>query len=272
MFYETLFFMCFLALALFASEDLKVNKTQNIVSSNKALSISNRILKEIVAPYLTIIDAFYLYRTCQHFFVLFGRNHFGEWLKENQEILKLLYKTSQLEKHKKITVRLQKCNFTLKFPPGIFLDDEDDLRLPHLDDRAFDFRIVGSVDPYGTSYLKPMLENLNLCEKPKIRRSTNDGTPLIMVCMDKEGKFMYRSRQNAIPHTDTGLIFNCRFGHQFNRIEIYDGNGTTCFGYLSKNTFITYFSVRFPENIHVNFPHSNYLKEEENTTNSTIYL
>ena len=131
---------------------------ENIVSSNKAVSISNRILKEIVAPYLTIIDAFHLYRTCQHFFVLFGENYFGEWLKENQEILKLLYKTSQLEKHKKITVSLQKCNFTLKFPPGIFLDDEDDLRLPRLDDRVFDFRIVVTLILYIFFFLS------NTCE------------------------------------------------------------------------------------------------------------
>jgi len=255
---------------LFASEDLNANKTQNMVFSAKSLDISNRIFKDIVTPYLTIIDAFYLYCTCQHFFILFGGNYFSEWLKANQEILQFLYKTVQSNKTRKF-VSLNKCYFTLQFPPGILLD-ENDLRIPRAEDCYFEFQIVGSVDPYGTAYLKPINQDSNLYEKPKMRRSTNCQTPLIIVLMDKEGNFNYRSRQNAILSTETGLMMKFKFAQYFGKIEIYDGTGTTSFGYLNKNTIGVHYSFacpsRFPKNIHVNFPHSNYFKEEK-TTNST---
>jgi len=262
---EKLFLISLLALSLFASEDeLKINRTQSSDNYNKTLNISNRILKEIITKYLTIIDASHLYRTNREFYELYGGNDFGEWLKENQQMLKFFYKPLNLEEE----IDLPSCNFILKFPPEDLVSDETDEKI------VFKFEIVGSINPYETKYLKPMpikrKRNLNDdllstedFKMPKLKRRTNSRTSVIMIVMNDKGHFRYQFRNDALSCPKTGLLFY--FSREYpKKIGIYDGTRNIYFGYVKLERFIVEFHHNFPQifpkQIHVYIPHSNYLK------------
>jgi len=272
-----LFFITLLSLILFASEDKRtINATKHSRTDNKTLIIANGIFKQMITEYLTTIDAFHLYCTSQEFYEFYGGKEFGKWLKENQEMLKFFFKPLNLEQE----INLPSCDFILKFPPGNLITDEifDYTNTIH-ENIVFEFEIVGSVNPYGTKYLKQMpipkrkrlngtllMEEFDEFEIPKLKQRTNSRTPVIMIAMNEKGDFVYKFRNDPISFIPkTGLLFYCKRNEYPHTIEIYDGSRSICFGFVKLELFIVRFfhnfSQIFPKNIHVYIPHSNYLNK-----------
>merc|ERR1712096_357805 len=121
------------------------------------------------------------------FYRLYGGKNFTKWLQNNEQEFKLFYKPLRVDNR----MMWPKFNFILKCPPGTLKSDEIASYAS-----IFELHIMGSINPYGTSYLKRKRPKLPVKSEeefkpPKLKRRTNCSCPAIIISMDEKGNFHY---------------------------------------------------------------------------------